>query len=203
LAPHTLVRPPAVARAVARRIDRLARRAHAFHRFAHHPLCDRYASELISLGRRTRVCRGCTLLLLGSLCGVVVASVLQPSFAVCAACLVPAAGPMLVSLRWPRHLRSAGAKLGTRALPAAALGACLGAAASASLVALSSFVAAAALLASVTVFVYRRRGPDRAACAHCEERTQATPCSGFREIVRAERAFQRRAGQLLRAQGPG
>ncbi len=30
---------------------RLAWSAHAFHRFAHHPLCERYASELIPLGR--------------------------------------------------------------------------------------------------------------------------------------------------------
>ena len=41
----------------------MSRRAHAFHRFAHHPLCERYANELVPLGRRTRLCRG---LLLGT-----------------------------------------------------------------------------------------------------------------------------------------
>ncbi len=33
--------------AVARRVDRLALRAHAFHRWAHHPLCAWYAAEVI------------------------------------------------------------------------------------------------------------------------------------------------------------
>src|SRR3954471_6162611 len=61
-----------------RAIDRLAQRAHAFHRFAHHPLCERYASELIPLGRRARLCRGCASAATGALLGALSALVLRP-----------------------------------------------------------------------------------------------------------------------------
>jgi len=61
-----------MSRALARRIDRLAVRAHAFHRYAHHPLCERYRGELIALRGRTRVCRGCAYALLGAVSGAVV-----------------------------------------------------------------------------------------------------------------------------------
>src|SRR5579859_1379561 len=69
VAPFSASKPPPIPVSLARRIDRLAWFAHAFHRFAHHPLCDRYQEELIPLGRRTRVCRGCSLALLGVLVG--------------------------------------------------------------------------------------------------------------------------------------
>src|SRR5690349_17198358 len=67
--------------ATARAVDRLAYRAHAFHRFAHHPLCGRYQTELIRLGRRTRICRGCALAALGGLCGVVAGLLSPPTLA--------------------------------------------------------------------------------------------------------------------------
>ena len=51
------------------RLDRLAWRLHAFHRYAHHPLCRRYAGEVLTLGR-VRVCKGCTLLAVGVVVGV-------------------------------------------------------------------------------------------------------------------------------------
>ncbi|HEX7489197.1 MAG TPA: hypothetical protein VF341_09850 [Anaeromyxobacteraceae bacterium] len=56
--------------ALARRIDRLARRAHRFHRFAHHPLCAAYDGETFQVGRRGRVCRGCAAVALGGVLGV-------------------------------------------------------------------------------------------------------------------------------------
>ena len=37
----------ATPKALRRKIDRLSRAAHRFHRFAHHPLCERYAGEVI------------------------------------------------------------------------------------------------------------------------------------------------------------
>ena len=68
--------------ALAHRLDRLARRAHAFHRHAHHPLCRRYRGEVVALGRRTRLCLGCTLaaagLLLGLVLGALLAGAAQP-----------------------------------------------------------------------------------------------------------------------------
>src|SRR5688500_15321315 len=54
---------------VARAIDRLSRRAHRFHRFAHHPLCAQYAGELVRLGRKGRLCRGCLYAALGCVAG--------------------------------------------------------------------------------------------------------------------------------------
>src|SRR4051794_30590046 len=61
--------PVRLSGATARGIDRLARRAHAFPRFAPHPLCARYAPELVPLGGRRRVCRGCLAVALGAPCG--------------------------------------------------------------------------------------------------------------------------------------
>ncbi|MFL5271282.1 MAG: hypothetical protein ACJ79E_04370, partial [Anaeromyxobacteraceae bacterium] len=55
--------------ALARRLDRLARQAHRFHRFAHHPLCDAYAGEVLRVPRRTVVCRGCALAAAGVVAG--------------------------------------------------------------------------------------------------------------------------------------
>jgi MFS family permease len=65
-----------VPRGLAKRLDRLARRAHRFHRFAHHPLCDRYRGELIAIGRKNRICRGCTLAVLGGVLGGALAALL-------------------------------------------------------------------------------------------------------------------------------
>ncbi len=73
-----------------RRIDKLAVRAHRFHQFAHHPLCDAYGDEVFRFGRRARVCKGCTLAFLGTSVGV------APALATCAttlASLEPATGP--------------------------------------------------------------------------------------------------------------
>src|SRR6478735_9596751 len=89
-----------------RAIDRLARGAHAFHRFAHHPLCERYASELIPLGKRTRLCRGCASAALGSLTGLVAALLWQPAFSVLLALSALGLGLLLTSLglRLPKWL---------------------------------------------------------------------------------------------------
>ncbi len=54
---------------LARRLDRLSRRAHRFHQFAHHPLCASYAGEVLAVGRRARVCRGCALAMAGGAAG--------------------------------------------------------------------------------------------------------------------------------------
>ncbi len=81
-----------------RAIDRLARSAHAFHRFAHHPLCERYAGELIPLGRRARLCRGCAASALGSVMGLLAALAWQPSFSVLLGASALGLGLLLSSL---------------------------------------------------------------------------------------------------------
>jgi hypothetical protein len=176
-----------------RAIDRLAKHAHAFHRFAHHPLCERYARELIPLGKRTRLCRGCACTLLGAIAGLLSALCWQPAFSVLSGAAALGLGLALSSLalRLPKWLG--------RASAAACLGfACLGGFCSAHgaalFLALGMLGASAAFLA-----LYRKRGPNRGPCQQCPERLLPVPCSGLRPIVRRERAFRRVAQRLLDA----
>ena len=180
-----------IPRPLARKIDRLGRRAHAFHRFAHHPLCSAYQGEVVRLGT-WRVCRGCLLAALGGAAGVVAGGVLPRA---------PTLGLALLGLAWLGLLgcafRYRPGKAITRFLPAllgttlilqgvrwgnpAGLG-------------LSLAVAAAGFGA---LRAYRRRGPDRKPCLECPERTDPGTCSGYRPIQRRERAFQRLARRWL------
>ena len=182
--------PPRLRRDVARAIDRLARRAHAFHRFAHHPLCARYASELIRLGRRERVCRGCAALGTGFLAGLSLALTLEPSARVVYGALAAGAALGVASLRVRLP------KLLGRFVPALGFALAL-----ASVV--TDFRSYAWLTGAcgfgVGFFAYRRRGPSRTPCASCPERLVLAPCSGFAPIVRRERAFQRAARKLIDA----
>ena len=185
--------PDRLNRATARAIDRLARRAHAFHRFAHHPLCDRYASELVTLGRRQRLCRGCLAVALGAPCGATLGllvpdSALVPHHAVA---LGAALGALSLRVRLPKWLG--------RFVPAA----CLGAGLTSALTSPHSLAWLAALVCVVAgVALYRRRGPNRRPCATCPERSQQAPCSGFLRIVRRERAFRRVAERLIDRAAP-
>lgn len=197
---------------VARAIDRLSRRAHRFHRFAHHPLCREYAGELLRVGRRGRVCRGCASAACGAAAGLAAGAVIPVGtphvpelIALGSALLALVAVRAAVAMRLPaRSARSAGrtGKLWTRFLPMAVLalvpcaalrmGGALGV-----LCASSALVSAAALYAA-----YRRRGPDRSPCEACAERSQPV-CRGFAPIVRRERALQRVAGRWLDAGSAG
>jgi hypothetical protein len=186
--------------ALARRIDRAARRAHAPHRWAHHPLCRAYAAETVRVGR-VRVCKGCALVGAGGLAGAALALVLPPppgALALAAALAFAAAAR--AALR-PRRCGARPPKLATRALPmilgvwAAAAGLRAGGGAGA----MAALLAGAALAAGIGA--YRRRGPDRAACTACPERTAASACAGFRPIARREAAMRRLAARWLRAGG--
>jgi hypothetical protein len=174
-------------------IDRLAKQAHAFHRFAHHPLCERYAGELIPLGKRTRVCRGCACTLLGSLAGLLSALCWQPTFFVLSCVTALGLGLALSSLvrRLPKWLG--------RAAAAACLGfTCLAGLRFAHGAPL--FLALGILATSATLLtLYRKRGPHRGPCQQCPERLLSVPCSGLRPIVRRERAFRRVAQRFLDA----
>lgn len=183
--------------ATARAVDRLARGAHAFHRFAHHPLCDRYRGELVALGRRTRVCRGCALCALGLLAGahsagLAAASGLSPAATAPALAGLGALGLAAggASLRW-RIPKPFGRFAASFAF-AAALGSC-------ALGGLELRLLGALLCAGACagVLAYRRRGPDRRPCARCPEHALGAGCSGFRPIWRRERAFQRAADRLI------
>lgn len=180
--------PPRLSRDVARTLDRLARRAHAFHRFAHHPLCERYASELIRLGRRERVCRGCVALGLGLVAGFILALSVELRASVVYGLLASGAALGAASLRFRLP------KLFGRFVPALGLGLALASV-------FTDFRSGAWLVAvgggGVAFFAYRRRGPSRSPCATCPERLEPAPCSGFADIVRRERAFQRVAQRLI------
>jgi hypothetical protein len=207
--------------AAARRIDRLARAAHRFHRFAHHPLCAPYAGEVLRVGRRTRLCRGCALAAAGAGIGAAAALAAPlPSPGLCGLGLVLAA-PVAWLAVWPpraavplpaggpaaragssRLLHARRPKLLTRAAPLALVtalavwglrtGGLLGAA----------FAAASAGLTVLAVALYRRRGPSRSPCVTCPERSGPEVCSGFRAIARREAAFARLSGRLLAALPP-
>lgn len=181
---------------LARRIDRLAGRAHAFHRFAHHPLCGAYAPEVLCLGRY-RLCKGCTWVALGGLSGMLVGVLVPPL-------PVKALGPIaLVSLGWVglvfawAGLRQLG-KAGTRGLPALAAGTLVVQGLKWANVWGWLLAAGAVLALPLAMGLYRRRGPWRGPCTTCPER-DLQPCSGFRLQLRRERAFQRLAGRLLAA----
>jgi hypothetical protein len=175
----------------ARLVDRLAQRAHAFHRFAHHPLCDRYATELIPLGRRARLCRGCACAAAGTGLGALSALVLHPqlhSLVVLAALGGIAFGASLM-LRLPKSIG--------RGLPAA-LGSCAGLGGLLNPQLASRLLALSLLaLGAVFLWLYRRRGPNRSPCQTCPERTGPRVCSGLRPIVQRERAFRRLAQRCI------
>ena len=210
---------------LARRLDRLARRAHAFHRFAHHPLCGRYRGEVVPLGRRARLCLGCTLgtagLAAGPALGALAAARLAPlpgPAALGAGALLLLAVPLVLPGRRPAAAiaptvnneagaspgpepgpagRGAPAKLLTRLLPALAAGALCGQA----LAAPSPARAAAAALAAAALgwawLRYRRRGPDRAACLGCPSGPPGSRCPGWAPVARRERALSRLAGRWI------
>ena len=185
---------PALPRALVRRLDRLAFRAHAFHRWAHHPLCPAYAPEVIRIGRRGRLCRGCTFATLGILAGLLLGG-LGPAVSPLALLGATALGILGARTGLARRRLP---KLATRALPAS----------------LPPFLTAQALrhatpatwglallawaLGGVWVLLYRRRGPDRSPCAVCPEAAASPACPGFRPIRARERAFARLASRWIR-----
>jgi hypothetical protein len=167
---------------LARRIDRLARRAHAFHRFAHHPLCEPYRNEVVRVGRRLRVCKGCAFLVTGMLFGLGSGAFARPPSPWGAAALLLALtlGTLSLRLRLPKILG--------RLMPGALLGFGLWAGVTSALVAL--------LVVLLSGLLYRRRGVERRLCQTCPERLRS-PCSGFAPAVRRERAFRRRVDRWL------
>lgn len=189
---------PRIPLPLARRIDRLAGRAHWFHRFAHHPLCERYRGEVVRIGRRTRLCRGCVMSAIGVSLGGALGFLLAPpplwTLAIAAAATLLLV-PSLLRPRAPRGSRVP--KLITRLVPTFVWLGSLGAALRA-----PSVVALAGTLALIggAALLYRRRGPDRSPCATCPERDHQ-PCSGFAPLLLRERAFQRLSNKWLRGAG--
>jgi len=179
-----------IPRHTARRIDRLSRAAHRFHRFAHHPLCERYAGEVVRIGTRTRLCRGCTYAAIGGAIGFGVGLVATNAIALVAAIT---ATLTIVSTLYTRRRT----KLITRLVPAAlfTIAIVAGAITTRSPLGLAAALAAATSVGALRV-LYGKRGADRTPCATCPERV-LQPCSGFQPIVSRERAFQRVAAQLI------
>jgi hypothetical protein len=186
---------PIIGRHLARRLDALSRRAHRFHRFAHHPLCDEYANEVVLVGRRARICRGCLFTVLGVTTGLAVSLVSPLSVALSAGLLLVASS--WVAITAARLVAARRSKLSTRFAPGGAMGFAVS-------TGIRTGGSEGVILVSLTVFIclalsalYRRRGPDRSPCVRCPERALSTPCRGFVEIVTRERAFQRLARRML------
>lgn len=167
---------------LARRIDRASRAAHFFHRWAHHPLCVAYAGEVFRFGA-LRLCRGCSLAVLGAATGFAVSLAWRPSD-VAAWLVAVAAVVLVVSSRLTRLPKVLG-----RFAPASAVG-------------LLPWLAPPALFAAAGALAwyvsYRRRGPERSPCRNCPHLTES-PCPGFTRIVQRERAFRRLSGRWLDA----
>jgi hypothetical protein len=189
----------AIPRPLARKIDRISRAAHRFHRWAHHPLCESYSGEVIRLGRRARVCRGCVLASLGAASGFVAPLVVSIPTAVGCFALFVAAG----WVSWITFLRRRARppKLATRFAPAFALAIAAGNGIRVHDVDRMALSGLAVFVAVVLLALYRRRGGDRTPCIQCPERTRSSPCSGYAEIVRTERAFRRIASRHLSRAG--
>jgi hypothetical protein len=189
-------------RALAGRLDRLARHAHGFHRLAHHPLCAAYAGEVVRLGRRTRLCRGCALAILGAALGASAGAV-TPALPVGATLLGPALLVAWTALALAPRRRGAASKwigrAGPLALAAFLVVAGLRAAVGAEPGDWSGAVGAATAAAIVALGAlrYRARGPDRSVCATCPQAPPGPRCDGYREVVRRERAFSRLASRWI------
>lgn len=182
---------------LARRIDRAARAAHRFHRFAHHPLCPAYAGEVVALGR-WRLCKGCALAGLGALAGALFALFVRPPGWVLIPALLAIAGAGLAGVATAPRLP----KLLTRGLPAACAGMVL---AGALLRGDGPGWTAALVVGGGTglgITWYRRRGPWRRPCEACPDRMERPACPGFRHAWRRERALRRLTGAWLKP-GPG
>jgi hypothetical protein len=178
---------------LARRLDRLSRAAHRFHRFAHHPLCERYSGEVVRIGKRTRLCRGCAYAVIGgSIGGVLGFAIADPRVAFASTAIAVIA--LYVSLRWRRT------KIVTRFVPAILLAFAIvaGVTARSPLGLVAAFAAAAS--AGGLRLAYGKRGADRSPCVTCPERDRQ-PCTGFVAIVSRERAFQRVAGAMIMRSG--
>lgn len=183
-------------RAIAKRIDRLARYAHAFHRFAHHPLCESYRGELVTIGKKTRLCRGCLFAALGSVSGVAVGLFMSkgPVVDLCAILVSAVFVIFSIGLRLPKLV----ARFTPAGLASAAVTGALGGIGAGDT--RSTLVLGVAVLLGCGGFVlYRRRGPNRSACQRCPERLSHGPCSGISSIIRRERAFQRLSQRWLDA----
>ena len=182
----------------ARRLDRLALRAHCFHRYAHHPLCQAYRGEVLRFGR-VRLCKGCTLVATGVVAGLGLGLSIPVLSLECLMVLALAGMAWVAAVfaaPWGRRL----GKVGTRLLPSLAA-AFLGIQGLRFRDAWGWGLAAAVCLgAGLAGRIYRRRGPWRTPCEACPEKA-CRPCSGFRLQLRRERAFARLAGRLLAAEG--
>ena len=182
------------------RIDRLSRAAHRFHRFAHHPLCDEYAGEVLALGRRTRVCRGCCGVATGCLAGLLASVFLMTSPAALPFAAAFGLGGLWAALARPSAHRPRTSKVVSRFLPSLAIAYALGRAVQLGLLGVVAAGAGVIVLFGI-VALYRRRGPDRSPCASCPERNLPRPCRGIAPIVHRERAFRRLAAQWLARAG--
>jgi len=185
-----------VPRTTARAIDRLARDAHAFHRFAHHPLCGEYSGEVLRIGRHVRVCRGCSFAILGGLIGAVAGAL--AGMPVPIALLVLAVAWTLVAA-----LPRSRSKLPSRFLPASLAFATVGSGAQAASVPGAAVALAGLVVVAFAVRRYRSRGPDRGPCASCPERDRPVVCRGYGPILRRERAFRRVVASRFRLEELG
>ncbi len=195
-----------IAPALARRIDRLSRHAHRPHRYAHHPLCDAYAGEIVRVGKM-KLCRGCAATAAGLAAGGVGGAALSSlagaangaTLVFTTSTLIAFAFVLLLLIGFV-GLADWRGKFFKRFVPAALFAGVLLAAALHPALPLLVAASVAVVAAFSWSASYRRRGPNRAACKGCPHRNEVC-CPGFAPIVRRERAFSRLSARWLDAEG--
>ncbi|MFT3692502.1 MAG: hypothetical protein QM831_05125 [Kofleriaceae bacterium] len=187
-----------LSRTTQKALDRLSRRAHRFHRFAHHPLCEQYAGEVVRIGK-TRLCRGCTFAVVGGAVGGAAGLVVGGDVRLAIAAVGVGGFLLLATLYSKPGASDVGkrhSKWITRLIPAALFAFAMTTSMLTFRTAGFALAGGAAAIVGGLRLLYGRRGADRSPCTACPERTQS-PCSGFRAIVQRERAVQRVARSII------
>lgn len=163
-------------------------------RFAHKPLCERFAPDVIRIGA-VRACRSCTLLYASLVAAAAVMVLAKPEaiapYVVVLAATLALSAPRLYK-RWPRPARDALRASAGALLPWTAY---------------FAWVAPPVGVAgAITLFVFWRiyltRRADRKAqaCAGCPELGTGV-CSGFSRQAEAALAYEDEASELVMASG--
>lgn len=198
-----------------RRIGRAQRAAHAFHWFAHHPLCEEYGDDVVRFGGRMRVCKGCFMFAVGMMLGAIAGIGFRISEIGSRTSHIGSRISDIGSSAL--GLSNVGlSNVGFSALGSSVLGLSALAIFAYSLLTprrlpktltrlLPAFLGTFAVILApfllicvpLAILLYRRRGPNRSPCLTCPERAQATPCRGYKPIADAERAFIRLSHRII------
>ncbi len=159
----------------------------AWFQFAHKPLCERFAADVLRVGR-WRLCRSCTFLYSGAAATAMVLVLAGPSNPAILTLLLGLLAPV-VGLSWPVVYR----RMGRRARDAIRCSTGVLLALWFALLLSGQLVAAAAigsLAVWLAVLIHRRRRvAKRSACGGCSELGGGGVCSGYASQAESVRSY--------------